>query len=71
MTCSKCKNFQKTDLIGYDLKPYIGKGYTLEEILELSSKDEPMPVFDCPYAKDWCDADDPINWLCDNKFEMK
>ena len=52
-----------------DIKPYIGKGYTLQEILKISEKDEPKPMWDCPYANDWCEEDDEINTLCDNKFE--
>lgn len=30
-----------------------------------------QPVYDCPYANDWCEEDDEINTLCDNKFELK
>lgn len=71
MKCKDCKNYQKTQIMEYDLRPYIGKGYTLNEIMELSSKDEPKPLYDCPYANDWCEEDTDINTLCNNKFELK
>lgn len=30
-----------------------------------------QPLYDCPYANDWCEEDDEINTLCNNKFEPK
>lgn len=26
-------------------------------------------LYDCPYANDWCEEDDEINTLCDDRFE--
>lgn len=71
MKCKDCIYYQKTQLKGYDLKPYIGKGYTLDEVLELSQKDEPIPVYDCPYNEDWAEADDEANKYCDNMFKKR
>jgi hypothetical protein len=71
MTCKDCKNFQPTQLKEINIKPYIGKGYTLDEIIKLSENDEWQPLWDCPYANDWCEEDDEINTLCNNKFEPK
>ena len=30
-----------------------------------------QPLYDCPYANDWCEEDDEINTLCDDMFEPK
>lgn len=57
MTCKNCKHFQKTQLMEYDIKD-----------IELK---HPQPLWDCPYANDWCDKEDKINTLCDNKFEPR
>lgn len=32
---------------------------------------EGQSVYDCPYADDWCEENDEINTLCENKFEPK
>ena len=37
MTCKECKHFQPTTIMEVDIKPYIGKGYTLQEILKISA----------------------------------
>lgn len=57
MTCKDCKHFQKTLLMQYDIKD--------TEFLN------PSPLYDCPYAEDWCEENDEINVLCNNKFEPK
>lgn len=28
-----------------------------------------QPLYDCPYANDWCEENDEINTLCDDRFE--
>lgn len=72
MTCDKCKNFKKTKMQAYDLKPYLGQGLTLEQVIEKAvAEQNPQSSYDCIYANDWCKADSPINTLCDNKFEPK
>ena len=38
MTCKDCIHFQPTSIMEVDIKPYIGKGYTLQEILKISEK---------------------------------
>ena len=55
MTCKDCKNYQKTQIMEYDITDVFFE--------------HPRPLYDCPYADDWCEADDEINTLCDNKFE--
>ena len=55
MTCKDCIHFQPTQLIQYD-------------ITDINFK-HPEPLWDCPYANDWCEENDEINTLCDNKFE--
>ena len=69
--CGECRHYQKTQLTGYSLEPYIGKGYTLDEILEKVRNDDPIPIYDCPYASDWCEAEIEANTLCKNKYEPR
>lgn len=57
MTCKDCKHFQKTQLMQYDITDV---NFT-----------NPTPLYDCPYTNDWCEENDEINILCDNKFEPK
>lgn len=57
MTCKDCKCFQKTQIAQY-------------EIIDINFTN-PIPLYDCPYANTWCEEDDEINTLCDNKFEPK
>lgn len=71
MICKECKHFQPTQIQEVNIQPYIGKGYTLKEIIEISKNDIGQPLWDCPYANDWCEEDNEINTLCDNKFEPK
>ena len=56
-TCKDCKNFQPTELLQYDITDI--------------NFEYPEPLWYCPYANDWCEEDDEINILCDNKFEPK
>lgn len=60
MTCKDCKHFQKTLLMQYDIKD--------TEFLN------PLPLYDCPYAEDWCEEDDEIMYcviisLSQNKID--
>lgn len=71
MKCKDCIHYQKTQMLEWDIKPYIGKGYTIDEIIKLSKKDEPTFVYDCPYSSDWAEADNEANKYCDNKFKNK
>lgn len=71
MTCKDCKHFQPTQIKEIDIRPYIGKGYSIDEIMRLSANHIGQPLWDCPYADDWCESDDEINTLCNNKFEPK
>lgn len=57
MTCKNCKNYQKTQSIEYNIND---KGMK-----------NPKPLYDCPFANEWCEYDSPINVLCNNKFEPK
>lgn len=57
MTCKDCKNYQKTNLEYFDIKDV--------------NFEHPFPLYDCPYASDWCEEDYEINTLCDNMFEPK
>ena len=33
--------------------------------------DDGSPVYDCPFAHDWCESNTPINTLCDNDYESR
>ena len=57
MTCKDCKHFHKTQIVQYETKDI---NFT-----------NPIPLYDCPYADDWCEENDEINTLCDDKFEPK
>lgn len=57
MTCKDCKNYQETNLYEYEIWD--------------TSYLFPSVLYDCPYANDWCEADDEINTLCNNRFEPK
>ena len=71
MTCKDCINYQKTQIMEWDLTPYLKQGYTWLEASDMVNKDKTKPLYDCPFADDWCEYDTPINVLCDNKFEPK
>ena len=68
--CSECKHYQSTGLFARDIRPYIGKGFSIDELIKRASCDAPIPVYDCPYANDWCRAEYEANTLCDNRFEQ-
>lgn len=71
MKCKDCIYYQKTQLKGYDLKPYFGKGYTFDEVSGLVLKDELIDIYDCPYNEDWAEADDEANKYCNNMFKKR
>jgi len=33
--------------------------------------DDGSPIYDCPFAHDWCESDTLINTLCEHKFKSK
>ena len=56
--CRTCKHYWKTALSAYSLEPYMGKGYTFDEAIELCKFDKPEPVYTCHLADNWTDPDD-------------
>ena len=71
MKCKDCIHFQKVKgITQVDLKKFSGKGYTIEEAILLGEK-EAEPLFDCPYAEDWCEGEFEANILCNNQFKKR